>query len=507
MSLRLRLTITYSVLLALSLALFGVTLYTTMHQNLDADMDRRLDLRAGQVLLAIGFGPSLSDTSLTPGVLTPDSLNLSPLADLQAPGLYAQVQNRSGAVIATSDSLQGDQLVTDQASFAAALDGHPTFYDGSISVGANGTVRTLSVPVRSGGHIVGVLDVGESRAPVHETLAALRTRLFLLGIAALLVAGLLGWLVAYKGLRQLGVISRRAAEIASRRDFSQRLHLSWRKDEVGKLGQTIDGLLATVDETLRMHREFVADTSHELRNPLLAIRTNLELLDRTRNAEELAECISELREQAERMSRLVAGLLTLAQVEAGLVVEKRLVSLNSLVERIVREIEPRAAGRRLNITRLEPVEVLGDGGRLSQVVINLLENALAHTHSGDTIALAVERVDGWARLCVSDSGEGISAEDLPHIFERFYRTRASGRMVRPGTGLGLSIAKHLVEAHGGQIAVESERGRGTRFTILLPLQAANLHPMLISRSSEPKPEAVASGHDERNLSSHRRPLP
>src|SRR5207247_780931 len=138
-----------------------------------------------------------------------------------------------------------------------------------------------------------------------------------LGAAALLVAGAGSWFVAYRGLRPLAVVSSRAADIAARRDFSQRLGFDDRRDEVGRLASTVDHLLATVDETLRTHREFVADTSHELRNPLLAIRTNLDLMDRLPTAEARQECVFEAREQVERMSRLVSDLLLLAQVERG----------------------------------------------------------------------------------------------------------------------------------------------------------------------------------------------
>src|SRR5581483_7524196 len=154
-----------------------------------------------------------------------------------------------------------------------------------------------------------------------------RILLFALGLGAVLIAGSVGWLVAHRGLRLLNAISKQATTIAAQRDFSRRLAVTGPTDEVVRLAQTIDHLLATVNDTLRAHRDFVADTSHELRNPLLALHTNLDLLDRVASPEAREECLIEAREQVERMSRLVSDLLLLAQVEAGQVIERKPVDL------------------------------------------------------------------------------------------------------------------------------------------------------------------------------------
>jgi signal transduction histidine kinase len=169
------------------------------------------------------------------------------------------------------------------------------------------------------------------------------------------------------------------------------------------------------------------------------------------------------------MSRLVTDLLLLAQVEAGRVIERRPVHLASVVERVAREAHQRADGREIALSPLEQVQLVGDEDRLAQVVRNLVDNAIRHTQPGARIGIALKREDGWARLDVSDTGAGIPAEHLEHVFERFYRV---GR--RPdqdgGSGLGLAIVKHLTEAHGGRVSVDSEVGAGTRFTVRLPVQ-------------------------------------
>jgi signal transduction histidine kinase len=256
--------------------------------------------------------------------------------------------------------------------------------------------------------------------------------------------------------------------IARQRAFDRRLGLGPRHDEVGQIANTIDHLLLTVEETLHSHRQFVADTSHELRNPLLAIHTNLELLDRVNDPADRAECVREAREQVERMSRLVADLIVLARTDAGELVERRPVALRPLVERVACEARRHATGHRVCVERAADVVVQGDAHRLTQILTNLVDNATRHTPSGGTIRLGLNREDGWVCVYVSDSGEGIPPEHLPHLFNRFYQVDRAGG----GVGLGLSIVKHLAEAHGGRVEVESEPGRGSCFTVWLPVEDA-----------------------------------
>jgi heavy metal sensor kinase len=478
-SLRLRLTLTYSALVALVMAVFAVVLYGTLRQNLEAEMDRRLQVRASQVQLTIFPGT----TSLTAGDLAFSKLDLSPLADLDAPGIYVQVLAPDGTVVATSDSLDGARLPFESGDLQAALEGRRVL--GDVRLGSERAVRVLSVPVFSQGRAVGVLQVGQSRVPLQETMDNLRNLLLSLGAGALAVSVLIGWVVAHRGLRTLGAISEQAAAIAAQRDFGRRLRRVRRRDEVGRLARTINVLLATVDETLRTHREFVADTSHELRNPLLAIRTNLDLLDRVADPAARAECLREARDQVERMSRLVSDLLVLARVEAGQLIEQRPVALDELLERVARETQLRANGRRVELDGVEPVEILGDEGRLAQVLTNLVDNALEHTPAGGRIGLGLDRRDGWARLTVVDTGEGIPQEHLPRVFDRFYRVDKARARASAGAGLGLAIVKHLAEAHGGRVTAESEAGRGSRFTVWLPVRPESTAPALLtpSRSS------------------------
>jgi signal transduction histidine kinase len=461
MSLRLRLTLAYTALVACMVVVFSFVLLITMRDALHAEMDRRLQIRASQVQLTIWPGT----TSLTADDLTTTGLDLSPLAALNAPNIYVQVFSSDGRVVTSSDNLKGIVLPAKRESLEAALAGRTVLSD--VQGDDDVIIRTLNTPIMVGSNIVGVLQVGQSRQPLRDTLGRLQTQLQVTGAILLLAAGLIGWFVGHRGLRALSMISSRASAITTQRDFSQRLQIADRHDEVGDLARTIDNLLATVDSTLQAHKAFLADTTHELRNPLLAIRTNLDLLDRVEDPEEIAECVTEARQQVERMSRLVSDLLILARLDAGEVIELQTVPLHRLLERVWQEAERRAAGRHLTISHAEPVEVLGDPTRLTQVLSNLIDNALNHTPPGQAITLELWRQDTWARLAVADTGEGIGSEHLPRIFERFYRAPGS-RSVDGGTGLGLAIVKHLTEVHGGRVVAESTLGEGSRFTVWLP---------------------------------------
>ena len=273
-------------------------------------------------------------------------------------------------------------------------------------------------------------------------------------------------------LRDLGVMTEQAAAIASGRDFQRRLDLSDRSDEVGQLARTINHLLATVQATLESHRDFLADTSHELRNPLLALRMNLEVMERVGDSKEREECLREAKEQSERMSRMVADLLTLARLEAGQILERKPVALRSVLTDTVREGHRQASGKVLSLEVAADVTVDGDAGRLRQIFSNLVENSVRHTPAGGSITIRLWSAGGYACVEVADTGEGIPAEHLPHVFERFYRV---GKANGDGVGLGLAIAKHLCEAHGGRITVTSQPSRGTCFNVLLPASSCNPH--------------------------------
>lgn len=279
-----RLTFGYAGLLLLTLVAFGSVVYLALEQNLLHEIDQRLVLRTEQVRWTIWAGDA---DNLTPGDLTATRLDLAPLEQFDAPGLFVQVLDREGRVIGASETLQGGSLPVDPEDMQLALNGPQVI--SQVEATPTRTLRILSTPLRSNDRILGVLQVGESLRPMQAALVSLRNRLLFVGALALATG--LGWAIAYAGLRPLGVMAEDMERIHGSDDFRLRLSGSPRRDEIGELRESFNRLLAKVEVTIRNHRDFVASTSHELRNPLAMIRGNLDLLERTRAPEAAAECV------------------------------------------------------------------------------------------------------------------------------------------------------------------------------------------------------------------------
>jgi signal transduction histidine kinase len=348
--------------------------------------------------------------------------------------------------------------------------------------------------------VVGAVQVAESLSPLENTMSAV-SRLLLSAMAgALLLAVVVGWLLTRAALSPVFRITDTARLIAATGDYRQRLHVTPPRfghgDELFFLAATFNDMIARLEHMLESQRRLLADTSHELRNPITIIRGNLALL-RRRNIPDSSrsEAIVEAEEEAARMGRLVADLLLLARADTGDLptIQHERVDLGELATDVVEQARPRAAAHRLSITCDGRCIVLGDRDRLKQLVTNLVENAIRYTPAGGWVDVQVRGVAGlqqrtatvrsrntratgtsitMASLTITDSGIGISAADLPHVFERFYRADKARSRAHGGTGLGLSIAHYIAQIHGGSIEAASDgMNRGSTFTVLLPLAA------------------------------------
>ena len=254
-------------------------------------------------------------------------------------------------------------------------------------------------------------------------------------------------------------------------DFSQRVQVR-DKTEVGELGQAFNSMAGDLQKGERLRRNMVADVAHELRTPLSNVRGYLEAI-REGVVKPDAATIRSLEEETTLLSRLVDDLQDLSLAEAGkleLVCQSE--DIAELINRTVAAVQAQAIAKEVSLSTDLPQElplVNIDSHRISQVLRNLLENALAHTAKGDAINVAAARQGDWVEISVADTGEGIPPGDLPNIFERFYRVDKSRARATGGSGLGLTIVKHLIESHGGMIEVQGKLGEGSRFSFTLPV--------------------------------------
>jgi two-component system, OmpR family, sensor kinase len=330
------------------------------------------------------------------------------------------------------------------------------------------------------------------------------------------LAVVVGWLLTRAALSPVFRITDTARHIAATGDYRQRLHVTPPRfghgDELFFLAATFNDMIARLEHMLDSQRRLLADTSHELRNPITIIRGNLALLRRESVPESSRkEAIVEAEEEAARMGRLVGDLLLLARADAGEAPSflRERVDLGDLANDVVDQFRPHASTT-LSLEHQPGCVVIGDRDRLRQLVTNLVENAVRYTPAGGRIVVSVSREFGlqqrggpvrsrnaretgtlpMANLTVSDTGIGISPPDLQHVFERFYRADKARSRAHGGTGLGLSIAHYIAQAHGGSIeAFSLGVNRGSTFTVRLPL-ASRSDP---SRPVAPPPTAVALG--------------
>jgi signal transduction histidine kinase len=307
-------------------------------------------------------------------------------------------------------------------------------------------------------------------APFRRLSTSINRSLLLGGSVAIGIALLLTFVLSRRITSPIGALAK-AARRLGRGDLSQRFQFQG-EGEVAALAQAFNSMAADLEHAEQLRRNMVADVAHELRTPLSNIQGYLEAI-RDGVVEPDAAAIRSLNEETALLSRLVNELQELSLAEAG---ELKLVyqaeDITKLVKQAVTPWQPQLTAKEIALSldlpdNLPPVNI--DWQRVNQVLHNLLENAVAHTHKGGTINVAAITRGDWVEVSVSDTGEGIPAEDLPHIFERFYRVDKSRARATGGSGLGLTIAKRLVEAHGGKITVQSKLGKGSRFSFTLPI--------------------------------------
>ncbi|MCC6177491.1 MAG: HAMP domain-containing histidine kinase [Chloroflexi bacterium] len=489
-SIRWRLALLYTGVLGLCLLATDSLVYVALFRQMTREIDDGLQSQAQEIAETAGLLVVASPARVNMWVRFP---NLDAFA---SPGLTVQALDTEGNVVQQSENLRDRSVPVDMAAVLMAVGGEPQFQTRTVD---KTRVRVYYQRVESPrmlGDATGVLQVTRSLRDVEVALAQLRLFFIGVGSLSLVVATACGFWLARAALSPIDRLTRAARTIGESRDFRQRVDVpriaQSARDEVTRLALTFNEMLSELQaayeeqrQTLASQRRFVADASHELRTPLSTIRTNLELLQRagdTISATDRDEALADALEEIERLSRLVADLLTLARVDSGLRLERRdVVRVDRLLRDVFRQARLLAMSHEHRVVAepIEEAEVLGDPDYLKELLLIFIDNAVQYTPDGGRIQLSVERDDETVRISVADDGVGIGADDLPHLFDRFFRVDAARRrdVGSPhGTGLGLAIAHWISDEHGGQIEVRSQPGRGSTFTLCLPLHAIPAHP-------------------------------
>ncbi len=456
MPLRLRLTLVYVVLLAGSLAALSLSVYTITASRISDSVDERLKLQGSAVILALTpIDPPLS-------VETMRENQWLRLDNEASSGILFQVRSLDESVVYSSFPPGSLNLpLPDMATLEK-----PTLVTATVR---GQRFRIQYQPITEGGETLGSVVTGQSLKDRDEALNQIRTTLIFGGIVVLLITNVPAYLLAGRVLEPVRRVSRLARDIERTADFSRRVPASAAGDEMAELTGTFNSMIKRVERTLETQKAFLADSSHELRRPLTVLRTNIDILrDPSLSTEERGVCLREMRAEAEAMSRLLSDLLLLSR-EGRQEIAKAPVDWSSACEEAAARLRAQDSRHELVAKIKAGARIEGDEKRLGQMLWNLLENAAEYTPEGGRIELRLRLLDGLARLEVRDTGIGISEEDLPHIFDRFYRGQEARATSSEGSGLGLAIVKYIVEAHDGTVKVTSQPGRGTTFVVDLPV--------------------------------------
>ncbi len=456
-SLRWRLTGWYMLLLGSVLLIFSLSTYLAVQKLLLDNFDDVLSQQAAVIAQTIDV------TNGTP-TLT-DDVQLAAHRDSEH---FTRLYRADGTLVLDHNGIAEGAPELSEA-LNGALRGQRQFTELQVR---QRPMRIATYPIMQNDRIVGALQVGVALEDVDDTLRALRKVLLTLTPAMLLLASGGGLFLANRALAPIDRITRVAQRINAE-NLSGRIGTTGLDDEVGRLARTFDAMLERLDAAFAQQRQFTADASHELRTPLTAIIGQIDVaLKRPRSPESYCATLAAVREQAQRLARLAGDLLFLARADAQPVTANiERIDLGALLPAIVAQVEPLAAARQQTIALapLPPLSVKGQEDHLIRLLLNLLDNALRYTPSGGQITLGAIAKGASVAIRVGDTGPGIAPEQLPRLFDRFYRVDSGRNRAQGGSGLGLAIAQSIAQAHGGQIRVESVVGQGSTFTVLLPV--------------------------------------
>lgn len=490
-SIKFKFTLWYLVVLGLALGALSTGAYFYLYRTLHQNLDDSLMLRATQM-------PNIRDvlTSMSSDARVVQDPNFS--AQLQSitesqfneeigEVIYLYVQTEQELIFLTpndkSDPVGLDlvpQAMNGESSFATVETANgkelriyatPFFLQPPPFMIMTDKDGNVSPATPDTGNISAALIIGRPTEDINQALAGL-IRTFMITVPlTLAAAGSGGVFLARRALKPVDEITKKAQKIEES-DLSQRINVKT-KDELGRLASTLNQMIERLEKAFRRQQEFTSDASHELRAPLAVIQAESTLsLKKERSADEYQRSLESIALEAERMSAVISQMLDLARADAGkepLVFEE--IDLNELITDLSSDIEIlcRDKGLGFQLDYKDSLRINGSRGKLRSLFLNLLDNAIRYTPGGGKISVSIHREEQMAVVSVVDTGVGIPEEELPLIFERFYRVDRARSRSEGGSGLGLAIAQHIAKAHRGRIEAESRFGEGSIFRVWLPL--------------------------------------
>jgi two-component system, OmpR family, sensor kinase len=452
LSIQNRLLLVYALIFSVAYFLSALVVFILPRNQILAQVDGDLYSLASQIVT--------SNTEITASgdIRIPISQDL---ATLETASTFLTIVNLQRVNIFKSNNLNNFDALLDPEGLLTNDTYHLVPHDDTL-------LRVLTVPVKDDqGQIVGHIQVGRLMDN-FEIFNRVLSRALLISLGAVVASLIVAAFLTSSLFQPLEDIATVARQITRADDLSRRVPHSSRTDEIGDLARAFNQTLERLERLFRSQQRFLADVSHELRTPLTSVRGNLDLMKRMGEYDQ--ESMIVIQDEMERMSRLLGDLLLLARADTGgLPLRFEPVELDNVLFDVYRQISRIDKPVTVELSEVDQVIVLGDEDRLKQVILNLVDNSIKYTSPGGSVDLRLSKEDGRAILSVIDTGIGIPAEDLPHIFDRFYRVDKARNREQGGSGLGLAIVKWVVQAHGGRIQVESSVGAGTTFLVTLPL--------------------------------------
>jgi heavy metal sensor kinase len=452
-TLRVRFALWTTGMMLIVLILFGTSVYISMWQGLSTSIDDSIKFSTSQAIAAVNIENGQINFS--------DSLPESSTADLREKGFTVRILSTNGNILQSVGPNRN--LMVDHNSIQNAANKISSF--STININESESIRVYTAPIVENQSIVGIIQVMQSLATLHETLDRLLLMILISIPLLLVITALSGYFLAARALAPIDQITRTAQKISTE-DLSARLNLHGNDDEIGRLANTFDNMLSRLEEGFNRERQFTSDASHELRTPLAAMQAILSVTrSKQRPPEEYETAMDDLLEETGRLRALTEDLLYIARGDSRPIASYEKVNLSNLLIDVSESLRPLAESKGLLLKQNIPTgfNLLGNSDALIRAFVNLLDNAIKYTEQGEIVVDAKKDENHVIEISISDTGRGIDQEHLAHIFDRFYRVDES--RTTQGFGLGLSIVQEIVKAHKGTITVTSQIQKGTTFHI------------------------------------------